>query len=142
MLDCAALDWSGVSPAIFGAMFQSVMDEKARRNLGAHYPFDEDGELAALTLIEAWWDELQGSKLLNMKGGPRVGEVKSVLESLSVADPMEVMSYLIEVDGKAMLNIKQLRELDGNQIAHEMLKVVVLQIVHATSMPRPADPKR
>ena len=37
LLDAAALDWSRISPAIFGSMFQSVMDAKARRNLGAHY---------------------------------------------------------------------------------------------------------
>ncbi|MDO5610188.1 MAG: class I SAM-dependent DNA methyltransferase [Pseudomonadota bacterium] len=37
LLDASTLDWSRISPAIFGAMFQSVMDSKARRNLGAHY---------------------------------------------------------------------------------------------------------
>lgn len=37
LLDCCALDWSRVSPAIFGSLFQSVMDDKLRRNLGAHY---------------------------------------------------------------------------------------------------------
>ncbi|HNW92331.1 MAG TPA: class I SAM-dependent DNA methyltransferase [bacterium] len=37
LLDCCALDWSRISPAIFGSLFQSVMDAKARRNLGAHY---------------------------------------------------------------------------------------------------------
>jgi hypothetical protein len=37
LLDCSGLDWSRISPAIFGALFQSIMDEKARRNLGAHY---------------------------------------------------------------------------------------------------------
>ncbi len=31
------LDWSKVSPAIFGSMFQGVMDAEQRRNLGAHY---------------------------------------------------------------------------------------------------------
>ena len=37
LLDCCGLDWSRISPAVFGSLFQSVMDEKARRNLGAHY---------------------------------------------------------------------------------------------------------
>ena len=27
LLDCCALDWSAISPAIFGALFQSIMDE-------------------------------------------------------------------------------------------------------------------
>lgn len=37
LLECLAFDWSRVSPAIFGSMFQSVMDPTQRRNLGAHY---------------------------------------------------------------------------------------------------------
>jgi hypothetical protein len=37
LLKAMELDWSQVSPAIFGSMFQGVMDEKQRRNLGAHY---------------------------------------------------------------------------------------------------------
>ena len=42
LLDCCALDWSKISPAIFGSLFQSVMDEKARRNLGAHYTSEKN----------------------------------------------------------------------------------------------------
>jgi hypothetical protein len=37
LLECLTFDWSRVSPAIFGSMFQSVMDPTTRRNLGAHY---------------------------------------------------------------------------------------------------------
>lgn len=37
LLECMAFDWSQVSPAIFGSMFQSVMNEKERHDLGAHY---------------------------------------------------------------------------------------------------------
>ena len=37
LLECCYLDWSQISPAIFGSMFQSVMNPKERRNLGAHY---------------------------------------------------------------------------------------------------------
>ncbi len=37
LIECCKLSWSHISPAIFGSMFQSVMDKEARRNLGAHY---------------------------------------------------------------------------------------------------------
>ncbi|TAH20136.1 MAG: class I SAM-dependent DNA methyltransferase [Cytophagales bacterium] len=37
LLECCYLDWSKISPAIFGSMFQSVMNPTERRNLGAHY---------------------------------------------------------------------------------------------------------
>ena len=42
LLNCCYVDWSKISPAIFGAMFQSVMDPQARRNLGAHYTSEKN----------------------------------------------------------------------------------------------------
>jgi len=37
LLTCCRFDWSQISPAIFGSLFQSVMDKDERRSLGAHY---------------------------------------------------------------------------------------------------------
>ena len=37
LLDCCSFDWSDISPAIFGAMFQSVMDPYKRATLGEQY---------------------------------------------------------------------------------------------------------
>ncbi len=37
LLDACRFDWSNISPAIFGALFQSVMDPVERRSQGAHY---------------------------------------------------------------------------------------------------------
>ncbi len=37
LLECCYIDWSRISPAIFGSLFQSIMDRAHRRNLGAHY---------------------------------------------------------------------------------------------------------
>lgn len=42
LLMCCALDWSKISPAIFGSMFQAVMNPKERRNLGAHYTSEKN----------------------------------------------------------------------------------------------------
>jgi hypothetical protein len=42
LLDCCTFDWGKVSPSIFGSMFQAVMDEKKRRNLGAHYTAEKN----------------------------------------------------------------------------------------------------
>lgn len=42
LLEAADLDWSRISPAIFGSLFQSIMDKKARRNLGAHYTSEKN----------------------------------------------------------------------------------------------------
>jgi len=42
LIDCCKFDWSKISPAIFGAMFQGVMDKNIRRALGAHYTSEEN----------------------------------------------------------------------------------------------------
>ena len=42
LLECCSFDWSTISPAIFGSLFQGVMDKKERRNLGVHYTSEEN----------------------------------------------------------------------------------------------------
>ena len=42
LLDACAFDWSKISPAIFGSLFQSVMDKKKRRAIGAHYTNEQN----------------------------------------------------------------------------------------------------
>ncbi|MDR3002046.1 MAG: hypothetical protein LBU89_12395 [Fibromonadaceae bacterium] len=42
LLECREFDWSEIHPAIFGAMFQGVMDKNKRRELGAHYTSEEN----------------------------------------------------------------------------------------------------
>ncbi|MCL2120318.1 MAG: hypothetical protein FWH27_18025, partial [Planctomycetaceae bacterium] len=37
LIDCCKFDWSKISPAIFGAMFQGIMNRDLRREIGAHY---------------------------------------------------------------------------------------------------------
>lgn len=56
LLECCGIDWSGISPAIFGALFQSIMDARARRNLGAHYTSEENilKLIKPLFLDELW----------------------------------------------------------------------------------------
>ena len=42
LIDACQFDWSAVSPAIFGALFQSVMDPVERRAQGAHYTTEKN----------------------------------------------------------------------------------------------------
>ncbi|MCY3831086.1 MAG: hypothetical protein OXF89_18320 [Rhodospirillaceae bacterium] len=42
LLDACRFDWSNISPAIFGALFQSVMDPEERRAQGAHYTTEKN----------------------------------------------------------------------------------------------------
>ncbi|MGV3245638.1 class I SAM-dependent DNA methyltransferase [Rothia sp. 11254D007CT] len=42
ILRASRTDWSDISPAIFGSMFQSVRDAKTRRAMGEHYTSEKD----------------------------------------------------------------------------------------------------
>ena len=42
LIECIQFDWNDISPTIFGAMFQGVMDKAERREVGAHYTSEEN----------------------------------------------------------------------------------------------------
>ncbi len=84
LLNCCALDWGRISPAVFGALFQSIMDKQARRNLGAHYTSEEN----ILKLIKPLFlDELREEfeKIKHNKN--RLLEFHQKLRHLNFLDP-------------------------------------------------------
>jgi len=42
LVHCCGFNWSEISASIFGSLFQGVMDENARRHLGAHYTSEKN----------------------------------------------------------------------------------------------------
>src|ERR1019366_4034358 len=42
LLSCTHFDWSRISPAIFGSLFQAVMEPRERRQIGGHYTSERD----------------------------------------------------------------------------------------------------
>lgn len=84
LLDCTTLNWARISPAIFGALFQSIMDKKARRNLGAHYT-SESNILKALRplFLDALRDEFERVK----RDKKRLLAFHEKLGSIKIFDP-------------------------------------------------------
>ncbi|MGH8427878.1 MAG: type IIL restriction-modification enzyme MmeI, partial [Gammaproteobacteria bacterium] len=84
LLDCCALDWGRISPAIFGALFQSVMDKDARRHLGAHYTSERN----ILKLIKPLFlDELRAEFEKSKRSKNRLFELHKKLAALNFLDP-------------------------------------------------------
>jgi hypothetical protein len=84
LLDCCYIDWSKISPAIFGSMFQSVMNPKERRNLGAHYT----SETNILKLIKPLFlDELWKEFDTVASSAPKLREFHKKLSTLKFLDP-------------------------------------------------------
>ena len=75
LLEACNFDWSNISPAIFGALFQSVMDPVERRAAGAHYTTEKN----ILKVIEPlFMDDLstEFERLKARKDSRRVSELR------------------------------------------------------------------
>ncbi len=84
LLECCALDWSRISPAIFGALFQSVMNQQKRRNLGAHYTTEKN----ILKLIHPLFLDDLRAEFERLKSQPKkLYEFHQRLAKLKFLDP-------------------------------------------------------
>ena len=84
LLRCCALDWSRISPAIFGSLFQSIMDKDARRNLGAHYTSEKN----ILKLINPlFMDDLRAEFEKVKRNKNKLFEFHKKLRTLKFLDP-------------------------------------------------------
>ena len=84
LLECCALDWGRISPAIFGALFQSVMDPRQRRHLGAHYTSEKN----ILKLIKPLFlDELRAEFDKVKSNRKKLAEFHQRLARLKFLDP-------------------------------------------------------
>ena len=84
LLDCCALDWGKISPAIFGSLFQSVMNPEERRNLGAHYTSEKNIlKLIKSLFLDNLYFELEGCG----KNKKKLEEFHNKLASLKFLDP-------------------------------------------------------
>jgi len=130
LLDCCALDWGEISPAIFGSLFQSIMDNKAKRNLGAHYT----SEINILKLINPLFMEELRAEFEEVKSRKDylIGFHKK-LRSLTFLDPACGCGNFLVIAYRELrlLELEVLREagksgwLSGD--AHSMIRLDVDQ---------------
>jgi hypothetical protein len=123
LLDCCYIDWSKISPAIFGSMFQSVMNPKERRNLGAHYTSETNIlKLIKPLFLDDLWKEFESIK----DNKNKLPEFHKKLSTLKFLDPacgcgnFLVITYrelrLIEFEVLKSLNKSGQSFLDVSQI--------------------------
>ena len=88
LLEACGFSWQKISPAIFGALFQSVMNAKERRQKGAHYTTEKN----ILKVIEPLFlDELRAelTRILGLKRGREAAlrAFQDKLAGLNLFDP-------------------------------------------------------
>lgn len=90
LLECGKMNWNDISPVIFGAMFQAVMDQGQRRNLGAHYTSEKNiFKIIRPLFLDDLEEELE--KILSMQKNSAkkkaLTEYHNKLQSLGFLDP-------------------------------------------------------
>lgn len=120
LLATSERDWSKVSPAIFGSMFQSVRDAKTRREMGEHYTSEED---VLKTLGPLFLDELR-DKLTGAEGKSdeptRLRNLRRELANIRFIDPacgcgnFIIIAYreLRKLELDILVRMRDLNELD------------------------------
>ena len=84
LLEACALDWGKISPAIFGSMFQAVMNPKERRNLGAHYTSEKNIQKVIKPLfLDDLYTEFERAK----GNRNRLNELHTKIANLRFLDP-------------------------------------------------------
>lgn len=121
LIDATAYDWSGISPAIFGSLFQSVRDAETRRVMGEHFTSEQNimkviGDLFLNDFIrrmnDAWDSPAQLRKFHNDLSeyhwaDPACGSGNFLVVSLKQMRSLElrVMARLQELDGTSQLQL-------------------------------------
>jgi hypothetical protein len=132
LLFACGLDWSKISPAIFGSMFQAVMNPKERRNLGAHYTSEKNIQKVIKPLfldsLYAEFEKAKGNK-------NRLNELHIKIANLHFLDPAcgcgnfliisyrELRQLEIEIlrelnkSGQGFLDVREIIRVDVDQFA-------------------------
>ncbi len=130
LLEASSLDWGKISPAIFGSLFQSVMNPEERRNLGAHYTSEKN----IFKLVKPLFlDELRNEFEKVKSNSNKLREFHFKLSTLKFLDPacgsgnFLIITYrelrLLEIDilrelfkkGEQVLDVSSILWLDVDQ---------------------------
>ncbi len=157
LLDCCYIDWSKISPAIFGSMFQSVMNPVERRNLGAHYTSETNIlKLIKPLFLDELWKEFESLKDNKYK----LPEFHKKLSTLKFLDPacgcgnflviiyrelrlleLEILRTLyksgqmvIDIDSIVWLNVDQFYGIEYEEFPARIAEVAMWLIDHQMNM--------
>jgi hypothetical protein len=127
LLECCSLDWGTISPAIFGSMFQSVMNPVERRNLGAHYTSEKNIlKLIKPLFLDDLWQEFE-----TVKGSKhKLSEFHKKISTLKFLDPACGCGNFLVITYRELrlLEMQILRTLYQNQQAINIESIIWLDV--------------
>ena len=84
LLACTTFDWSQISPAVFGSLFQGVMEPRERRQIGGHYTSERD----ILKVVRSLFLDDLRNEFESAKGSkPQLRQLQKKLAGLRFLDP-------------------------------------------------------
>src|ERR1035437_5631253 len=134
LLDCCDFQWAKISPAVFGSLFQGVMDDRARRQQGAHYTSERDimKVLRSLFLDDllAEWQRLKADRSSRRRASQN--EFHQRLRSLQFLDPACGCGNFLVLAYRELraLEIEVVRELTTGAGGQQLLPIVNVDQFH------------
>lgn len=77
-------NWSSISPAIFGSLFQAIKSSEARRALGAHYTTETN---IRKVIGPTFLDELESDFKISFNDPSRLKTLRNKIGSIKILDP-------------------------------------------------------
>jgi hypothetical protein len=137
LLECCEFHWAAISPAVFGSLFQGVMEPGERRQLGAHYTGERDILRVVNSLfldeLQADWQRAKRDRSTRRRAG--LNEFHQRLRSLQFLDPacgcgnflvlayrelrlleLEVVKTLADLDRQQLLPVVNVDQFHGIEI--------------------------
>ena len=155
LLECCYLDWALISPAIFGSLFQSIMDKAHRRNLGAHYT--SEGNILKL-IKPLFLDNLYEKFEKVKKNKAKLQEFHKELSTLHFFDPacgsgnFLILSYrelrklefeilkllhkenVLDIEAIVWCDVDQFHGIEVEEFAAQIARVAMWLIDHQMNM--------
>ncbi|MFN0199693.1 MAG: class I SAM-dependent DNA methyltransferase [Planctomycetaceae bacterium] len=130
LLACCRFDWSRISPAVFGSLFQSVMEPRERRQAGAHYTSERD----ILKLVRSLFLDDLRAEFASLAGNKKkLAEFHKKLGQLTFFDPACGCGNFLVVTYRELrlLEIEVLKKLHGRQ---KVIDIHDLSVVDVDAM--------
>jgi len=161
LINSCTLDWSKISPAIFGAMFQSVMNDDERHDIGAHYTSEENIlKLIHPLFLDGLRDEFDKIKKLSQAlRRERLVKFHDKLASLTFFDPacgcgnflvisyrelrlleLEVLELLLgkdrvfDIHGEIKVNVNQFYGIEIEEFPAQIAQVALWLVDHQMNL--------
>ena len=119
LMECCEFHWAKISPAVFGSLFQGVIDDRARRQQGAHYTSERDIMKVIRSLflddLRSEFDQLKRDRSTRRHANLEAFQQK--LRSLKFLDPACGCGNFLVLGYREMrqLELEVIRELHGTE---------------------------